>query len=275
MVLNDLFKGLSAAFLMSISVGSFSQSSFADDSAINASFEEAKGLYSHRSATDLTSINQALEKLGKIEGKAEDSDLNYDILILESQSYYWKASHTAAINEKVKFYEFGQAKADAASALVPEYAEGYYFAGINLARWAEARGVLASLNKEADLRKYMNNVTTHFTKDEKKGETLDGYGADRVFGRIYFKLPSAFGGSVQEALKHQEKAYQNAKDYVLNSVYLAESLSFGDASHKARAKQILDDVISAVTADPVGFNPNRVPETNEEVKEAKKLRAQL
>jgi hypothetical protein len=250
----------------------FALPAFATDEEVTAGLQEAQTLYQQRSATQLDSINKAIQILEGLEGKAEDTDLAYDVLILESRAYYWKGNHTSDLDQKMELHLKGQAKADEAKGLDDSYAEGYYYAGLNLGRWGEAKGVLASLGRKNELIAYMNQTISHPTRQGQLGKTLDGYGASRVLGRLYFKLPTLFGGSYKESVKHLKEAYTQAKDLALNVVYYAETLSTGSSSEKALANQILDELLAQNRST---YNPNRTPETIEEFELAEKLKKEI
>jgi hypothetical protein len=245
-----------------------SAQSFADDSWIVEAYSHAMESFSRRSAENLEPIDSALTQLDQIEGKAENVDLNYDILILESRAYYWKGGHTVK-DEKIDSFMKGREKADLALKLNEDYSEGYYFAGINLARWAEAQGITTALGKKAELLRYVDNAISHLTREGQVGESVDGYGPDRLYGRVYFKVPAIFGGSHAESIRYLEKAYNNAKNVAMNVTFFAETLYSGNSREKMKAKQILDEMLSQ---DPNTYNPARLPETLEEFKEARKLR---
>jgi hypothetical protein len=251
---------------------SFSAISFADDASVKQGLNKAHSLYQQRNARNLKSIEDAIDLLQKLEGKATDADINYDVLVLEAQALYWKGVHTPNNPDKISVHGEGIAKANAAIKLNGGYAEGYYLSGVHLARWAEASGIIASLGKKSELLGYMNNTMNHMTRNNEPGETFDGYGANRVLGRIYFKLPSMFGGSRDLSLKYLKEAHDRARNVPLNTVYYAETLNSGDATDQALAKKILDELLSH---DPKSYNPDRIPETMEEFELARKLRAEI
>jgi hypothetical protein len=249
-----------------------SSAALADDSAIENQFRIAQELYGQRSVVDSQSIEKTIETLKAIEGKAEDSDLNYDILILESRALYFKGAHESDNEKKLSVYALGQTKADDAKSINDGYAEAYYFAGINLGRWAEVKGALASISRKGELIAYMEGALERNTREGASGETIDGYGPNRVYGRLYHKLPGILGGSHAKSLEYLKKAYEEAKNLALNVVYYAETLSSGNREEKALARTILDEMLKQ---DPNHYNETRTPETQEEFEEARKLRTEI
>ncbi|MEO7163943.1 MAG: hypothetical protein ABI041_13570, partial [Bdellovibrionia bacterium] len=152
--------------------------SFAHEALAEKSFDDAMAAFSQRSASNPAPIEEALSILTSLENKSDDADVNYDVLILKSRVYYWKGLHAAANKEKMAVHELGQNAAEAAKKINDGYADAYYFAGINLARWGEANGIVQSLFKKDQLMKYMNDAMDRPTRDGQAGESIDGYGPD-------------------------------------------------------------------------------------------------
>lgn len=229
----------------------------------DADFEQAQALFAGRA--DLSKAQQAVELLKSVEAAATDNDLKYDAQILLSRSYYWLGLHQQTKNEKKAMHEAGQKAADRAKQVSEDYSEAYYFAGINLARWAEANGILESLARKGELVAYMQGAMDRVTRTGTPGESTDGYGPHRTLGRMYKKLPAVFGGSREKSLNHLETAYSKAGNLAMNGLYLADTLKDrGSAADAARANQILTSLL-AFKGNPAGLNPDRVPETTEEL----------
>ena len=273
---NMKFKFLS----VSLMVIAFSQSAFvfATDQQVVDGLKKARDSFSQRSKSNPAPIEDALATLASLEGKADNVDLNYDVLILEARALYWKGAHTANSHDRMEIHEQGRLKAEKATQIDEGYADSYYFYGINLARWAEANGVIASLSRKGELMKAMNDAIEHEVKpavgseEMVPGTRIDGNGPNRVLGRLYFKLPGLFGGSQSESLRHLKKAYDEAKNVALNSVYYAETLNGGDRSERELAKKILADLLKE---NPATYNADRTPETFEEFELAKQLLDQI
>jgi len=263
---------LLTAFSVVVATSTVSSLALASDESVKKALDDANAQFARRSSVDPRPTDEALAILQRAEGQADDSDLNYDVYILESRAYYWKGVHVASNDDKMTVHDLGVKAAEKAKAINADYAEAYYFAGINLGRWGEAKGVLASLSRKGELENYMNQALSHPTRDDQPGKSLDGNGADRVLGRLYFKLPGIFGGSHDKSVFHLKRAVGAAKDLALNIVYYAETLSSGNASEKALAKQLLDEMLSK---DPFTYNTQRVPETLDEFQLARKLRAEI
>jgi hypothetical protein len=250
---------------------SLPHAAMADDSQAQTALDQGKALYAQRSSASLDSINQALAVLQGAESQAQDKLLKYDILILEARALYFKGTHTQGDSNKKDIHALGQAKADAAEALSSDYAESQYYAGINLARWGEANGIIASLTKVPALKKYMANAEARQTRDGNDGESVDGFGPHRTLGRMYKKLPGLFGGSHSQSVTELDKAVAGDPTTALNVVYLADTLiKDGNDSEKAEGTKLLNDLLAK---NPRTLNPDRVAETGDEFQFARDVLA--
>jgi tetratricopeptide (TPR) repeat protein len=272
---------LNAKFLscgLVVLVSSFSSVAFSGESLSNkrvqVKLNEANVHYSKRLSfhSKQNEVDRAIQILESIEGKAEDTNLNYEILILESRAYYWNGNHASEKDEKLHAYSKGEEKAKRAQALDDTYAEAYYYAGINLASWGETKGIFALLGRKNELMTYLHEAMSRRTLEGKLGSSIDGYGPNRLLGRVYFWLPSFFGGSFQESIQYLKVAYQQAQNFPLNSIYYAEVLSSGSEEEKEIAKQLLDELLAQ---DPISYYPSRAPENLEEFELARKVRSKL
>ncbi|MGZ3699935.1 MAG: tetratricopeptide repeat protein, partial [Bdellovibrionota bacterium] len=188
----------------------------------------------------------------------------YDALIMQSKALYWQGVQVAGGDEnnddKVPVFEKGYNVADQAVQLNGDYAEGYYLYAINLGRWGLAKGKTNALFKLKDLENHTDDALKHDTKAGKSGETYDGYGPDRTYGRMYNQLPFPMKDN-SKSLSYLQKAYQGAPEYACNVVYYAETLH--DMGQDAKAKSILQQMLKSSPQD-YGKKANRVPETIEE-----------
>ncbi len=249
----------------------FAASVKADDDSAREKMEAGRDLYAQRG--DLSKNDQAIATLNEAAGLVEsDDDLKYEILILESRAVYWKGNNQTDKDQKKATHDQAMTLCKAAMALNDDYADAHYFYGINLARWAEANGVISSLFRKDELMKTMADAMDRNTLAGAAGETIDGYGPHRTLGRVYFKLPGFAGGSNDKSVKELDKAYANAPTLALNAVYLAETLADGNKDQKARARDILDQLLSK---DASTLNPDRVPETQQEFNDARAIRKGL
>jgi hypothetical protein len=245
-------------------------------------FAKAKTLFAQRGQS-LASVQEAAALLDSIVGAAPNATAKFEAQILASRAYYWVGGHIAGKDQKLAAYLAGKKRADDARATNSECAEGYYFAAINLGKWGLTNGIFDSLKESGNLEALAKETKEYDTclgdSAGSPGETIDGYGPDRTLGKMYFKLPpvNPYGptGSRTQALFALERAVKNANTpatrVALNTVYLAEVLKAGNGAEKARGKQLLQELISTVERDASAYNPNRVPESLDEIAEAKEL----
>lgn len=209
---------------------------------------------------------------------AADDAQKYDALVLQSRCTYYVGMKARTDDDKIKIFGLAKNFAEQAKQYQKDRAEAFYFYAINLGRWAEANGILKSLGERHNLRRNSEAVLTKIAAEEGKtypGKEYDGWGANRTLGRMYFKLPGMFGGDNQKAERYLREAVEKmSAEYPnsLNIVYLAEVLVAN--GKKAEARKLLDDLIR-YELEPAKYNPKRVPETVDDIKEAKTLRKDL
>jgi hypothetical protein len=193
-------------------------------------------------------------------------DLKFDITILLSRCNYWLGQHAEDKDTKISFFQIAMDTATAAKGISDDYAEAYYFYGVALGRWAEANGVTSSLGRKDELMQSMKDAKVRTTRQDLKGEVIDGMGPDRILGRTYYKLPFFAGGSRSESLKYLGNAYRLEPKYFLNGIYYAESLADGgSADETAQACQILKSI--SLKNSEEGYT-TRLPENKEDIVDA-------
>jgi hypothetical protein len=253
--------------LLALSSG-FSAS--ADDGIAREKLALAQTLYSERE--DLAKNELAIQALVVAEAEAQDQDLLYDVLLLSSRAVYWKGMHATTDKDRLALFEKAYTQAARAKEVNEEYADAYYLYGVALARWAETKGVMESLSRKKELFDNMEETLTRDARSGRAGEEIEGFGANRITGRVYFKLPVFAGGSRAKALENLKKAYEGAANYAINVNYYAEALYDGNAEEKKQACALLDALL---LKDPTTINPDRVPETKEEFVISRKLRSEM
>jgi hypothetical protein len=247
-----------------------STSSDADDSLAREKLALSQSLYSERH--DLAQNERAIETLTEAERLARDPNLLYDILLLSSRAIYWKGMHATEDKERLIIFEKSYSQAARAREVNEEYADAYFLYGVALARWAETKGVMESLSRKKELFDNMEETLAREARSGKNGEEVEGFGANRILGRVYFKLPVFAGGSRAKALENLKKAFEGASNYAINVNYYAEALSEGSAEEKKQACALLDQLLQK---DPSTLNPDRIPETKEELVSSRKLRSEM
>ncbi len=237
----------------------------ADDAVARDLYGKALEKYRLHRADSLQISKEILETLTQAEAQVRNVELKYDILVLASRTLYWQGQHTDGDDNKKVIHLKGLEKGKQAIAVTDEFSEGFFFAGINLARWAEANGIVASISRKGELIEFMEQASdlSRTTRDGSKGESVDGNGPDRVLGRMYEKLPGILGGDHDLAVRLLRKAVAESKWNALNVLYLADSLLKGNNAEKAEGKTVLNNLI-ANDVNAFGAHYDRLPETIEE-----------
>lgn len=233
--------------------------------------EQAAELYAKR-GQDISFAKQSAEMYLTLASTATEKMEKVALLREASRALYFVGTHTESNLEKKKMHNDAMGVALDAKALVNdpandaeklELAKALYWYGANLGKWAEANGVASSLGRWPTLKNTMLRIVNLGHKE------VEHYGAYRILGRAYYKLPFPLG-SKSKAFKFLSEAVKNTKEgnevsvVGLNNLFLADVLvSLGK---RDSAKGLLE---AFVNADAQTLNLERVPETLEEQEEAK------
>ncbi len=241
-------------------------------------FENAKKSFEEQ-RQDLKTVDQVQTELAQAEALATDTELKYQIKILISRAYFWQGTNVPGNEEnnpaKLPVFEKGYNKAREAYTLSGDYADAYYYYAINLSRWGLAKGKLSALGRLTELKNHLNLAMqrpTYYTGED--GTTIDFWGPNRVYGRMYFALPGIVGGDMALSKQYLERAAKEAPTHILNIVYLAETLA-DSRSTRSQAKLMLRDAIERYDANPAAFCPERIQETSLEIRLARELYGKL
>ncbi len=255
---------ISSLFLLVFSLSAFSNTQTAEE------------LYKARGENTQNAF-KAYEIYVKMAQSESNKDVKAEDFWHASQAVYYVGSKAVDNAEKKKFHQLGYEVAAKAVALLEgqlatlnpaqkeTLANSYYFYGANLGKWGEANGIASSLGRWPELQETMKKVIAL------KMAHVQDYGAYRILGRAFYKLPFPLGSN-KKALKYLETAFDETKNghdishHGLNIIYYANVLIAED--NKALAKTILT---SFVSKDPMTFNVERIPETKDELIEAKEI----
>lgn len=180
-----------------------------------------------------------------------------------ARAAYFYGNYTQAATpdkEKMAIFDGGIALAREAIALAPKNVEGHFWLGVLDGVYGEAKGIFKSLAMVPEIKREMQTCL-------ELDPAVEGYGPDRVLGRLYFKLPWFKGGSTKKSIEFLEKSLAGAPTNALSKLYLAES--YKSEGMKAKAVQQLNEVI-AMTPDP-----RWAPEHPQIKAQAEKLLAKL
>lgn len=173
---------------------------------------------------DMAAAKEAQAKYWDALLKAENK---YEAYWKLARMHYYIGSHTESKKEKKTIFAQGIYYSNKAIALEPEKPDGHYWLGVNQGVYGEAKGVLKSLALVKPIKSAMNKVI-------ELDRTYEDGGADRVLGRVYFKLPGIAGGSKDKSLEHLLKSKELGPNDPVTRLYLAETLLSKDRVEEAR-----------------------------------------
>ncbi|MEW6055065.1 MAG: hypothetical protein AB1540_00495 [Bdellovibrionota bacterium] len=218
---------------------------------------------------------------------AGDKEVQFEAFILESRCLYYEGMLVPEAETpnrpKMAVHERGMNAAKEALKVEPNRAEGHYYLAINHGRYGLAAGVDNVLEERTDLKRAAETAMRKKAIIDGKtvvGREIDCWGPARTLGWMYFKLPITHDGNKAAALDLLGKAYENCnadpkkKQYPnsLNVIYYSTVLV--DRGQKEKAKQVLDELIR-FEGNPAAYNPERVPETRMDIRDAKIFRKSL
>ena len=185
----------------------------------------------------LADMDTAKDILAKYETAAETIENKYDVNWKMSRIIYHIGNHTA--DKKMQQEIFSQAivLAEKAIALEPEKPDGHYWLAVNNGKFGESKGVMKSLGMVKPIKESLNKVI-------ELDRTYEEGGADRVLGRVFFKVPGIAGGDKDESLRHLLKSIEYGPNDPVTLLYLGETYLALNEIDKAR--EALDKVVNMV-----------------------------
>jgi tetratricopeptide (TPR) repeat protein len=137
--------------------------------------------------------------------------------------------------EKMATFQGGIDLAKEAVALQPKGVEAHFWLGVLYGVYGEARGIMKSLSLVPEIKQEMQLTI-------EADPAFEGWGADRVLGRMFFKLPFFKGGDDKKSIEHLERSLAGAPTNALTRVYLAASYKSEGMKDKAReqCRHVLD-----------------------------------
>lgn len=250
-------------------------------SMVNAqTIQDAEALFALR-GEDTNNAKLAADMYGQIAANEADQLIKGNALTKQSLSLYFFATRQQGSSTKENLHKKAFEIADQAVVTLnkekdifgatpavnsPEgktaLAEAHYASAINMGKWAEARGVLASLGQWGNMKQHLEAVV-------KNDETVEYYGAYRTFGRAWLKLPFTHGGSKKKSLRDLEYAYTKTfnEDFGTSTnstttIFYLDTL----VANKVRGDQFCDayyafsDLKDLEDDELLELNPNNLPE---------------
>lgn len=170
------------------------------------------------------------------------------------------AREEASDAEKLIIFDDGVQRARAAVALAPDRVEGHFWLGVLLGVFGEAKGVFKSLALVPEIQAEMERCLA-------LDPSVEGWGPDRLLGRMYFKLPFFKGGDNEKSRLHLERSLAGAPTNALTRLYLAET--YRALGKKREALEQVDAILSQTP------DPRWAPEHPSIVAKARALRRKL
>ena len=203
----------------------------------------------------MTKMLEAKEVLAKYEEALQNAEDKYPVLWRLSKIHYFIGDHMADKKMKQEIFQKGIDYALEAIDFEPNKADGYYWLGVNYGLFGEAKGILKSLSLVKPIKEAMSKVL-------EIDPSYSNGGADRVLGRLFFKLPGFAGGNKKQSLEHLLKSKEYGPSDPVTLVYLAET--YIALKQKDKAEEALESVIN-MEDDPCWVS--RVKEEKERAKE--------
>ena len=186
---------------------------------------------------------QAKAAVGLFQQAAKADPASADARWEGARAAYFYGEYTEAAasdSEKMAIYSAGIALAKEAIALAPKNVEAHFWLGVLDGVYGEAKGIFKSLALVPEIKQEMKTCL-------ELDPAVEGYGPDRVLGRLYYKLPWFKGGSTKKSIAFLEKSLAGAPTNALTKLYLAESYRSEGMKDKAIAQ--LKEIV-AMTPDP-------------------------
>jgi len=199
---------------------------------------EARSAYEQR--TDAVRAKAAFELFQQV-AKADTTSVEARWEGARAAYFYGTyARADAADSEKMAIFDAGISLAKEAVALAPKNVEAHFWLGVLYGVYGEAKGIFKSLSLVPSIKQEMQTCL-------EIDPSVEGFGPDRVLGRMYFKLPFFKGGDNKKSIAHLEKSLAGAPTDALTKLYLAET--YKSEGMKSQAIEQLKGVV-AMTPDP-------------------------
>ena len=206
--------------------------------AAQSPLEKAKAAYEQRA--DPAEAKAAMQLFAEA---AKADPKSYEAFWQGAQSCYFYGEYTrakASDDEKMAIFQDGIDRAKAAVALNPKGVEGHFWLGVLYGVYGQAKGIFKSLSLVPNIKQEMKTC-------QELDPSVDGYGPDRVLGRMYYKLPWFKGGDNKKSIRYLEASLKGAPTNALTRLYLAEVYKAEGMKEKA-IEQV--KAIIGMTPDP-------------------------
>lgn len=216
--------------------------------------QEADRLYAGRD--DLLKVRQAVLQLRRA---AKTDATNYELAWRLAKFDYFLGSHSSDADEKSKSFAEGIEAGERAVGLQTGKPEGHFWLGANYGGRAQST-MLGGISDVGPIKTEMEAVL-------KIDEGYQSGSAYMVLGQVYLESAKIMGGDPQRAADYLEKGLKFGPDNSLLRLHLAEA--YNRLNRNADALKQIDELLAMKP------NPDFIPEHNEAVTQARKLREKL
>jgi tetratricopeptide (TPR) repeat protein len=226
--------------------------------AVPAASQEAAALIAagdvlYEQRADPAQVRLAVEKYGEA---ARRDSASYEARWKAARALFYLGRISAGEDDKKRIFLEAIGRSKQAVRLEPGGVEGHFWLGANYAEYGQARGALKSLFLRDDIVNEMNAVL--------RIDPKFGCGAAYItLGRVHFKVPAFFGGSLKKSREHLEKARDICPRETTTLLYLAET--YWEMKERRLAVETLEQLLRI---DPYGAI---LPEAVKDKAEAERL----
>jgi len=206
----------------------------------NASENLAAARAAYEARADQASAKRAVDLFARA---LQEDPKSYEARWEYARAAYFYGTYTredAPDSEKMAIFQAGIDRAKEAIALDDKGVDGHFWLGVLYAVYGEAKGIFKSLALVPDVRREMEASIAI-------DPAVEGWGPDRVLGRMLYKLPGFKGGDNEKSIEHLERSVKGAPTNALTRLYLAET--YKSEGMKPKAIEQLEHVV-AMTPDP-------------------------
>ncbi len=172
---------------------------------------------------DMAELRKGREALSAIVMRERN---NFEALWRLAKVHFF-LGHYGAEGDRLETYDKGVEWAKRAIAANARRVEGHFWLAVLYGVYGQTKGITSSLFLVDDMEEALERAI-------KIDPKFDGGGPERIYGRLYFKLPWIAGGDNDKAVEHLRQALEHDPTMPLNYTYLAEVLIDEDEEDEAR-----------------------------------------
>jgi tetratricopeptide (TPR) repeat protein len=210
-----------------------------------AAVSRADELYEQRARPE--AVRESVMVLSGARGGANLYEVQWRL----ARAMFFLGQQAESAPEKLQLHSSAMDAGARAVALNPERVEGHFWAGVNLALYAESarapRGIRAVLRARSELKRAVEIA-----------ENYHGAGPLRVLARLEHRAPRLLGGNRQRSRAYFDRAMAIARNKV-TLLYAAELAL--DEGEQERAAGLLEEIIASPSEPGWEFENSRDRET--------------